>query len=120
MQVRPPAAYPGSLAALAGTGARTRLRALRSQRAARPSCRRAVGYAATLGALTGGEQATLEQGIKMKAATDAKGMKPEGQLMSAKLQQDGHAENGMLTRAGALLHDRRVRQSRRVPATRSI
>lgn len=50
------------------------------------------GGAATLGMLTGGEMATLEQGIKMKAQTDAKGMKPEGQLMSAKLQQNGHAE----------------------------
>jgi len=50
------------------------------------------GTSATLGLLTGGEMGTLEQGIKMKAATDAKGMKPEGQLMSAKLQQDGHAQ----------------------------
>lgn len=50
------------------------------------------GSAATLGLLTGGEMATLEQGIKMKAKTDAKGAKAEGQLMSAKLQQDGHAQ----------------------------
>jgi hypothetical protein len=59
-----------------------------------------AGSAATLGALTGGEQAQLEQGIKMKAQTDAKGAKPEGQLMSAKLQQDGHAESSIMLEPG--------------------
>ncbi|MFO0566602.1 MAG: hypothetical protein U0263_13115 [Polyangiaceae bacterium] len=51
-----------------------------------------AGTAATLGAFTGGEQAQLEAGVKMKAQTDAKGKVPDGPLMSAKLQQDGHAE----------------------------
>lgn len=59
-----------------------------------------AGSAATLGALTGGEQAQLEQGIKMKAQQDAKGMKPEGQLMSAKLQQGGHAESSLMLEPG--------------------
>lgn len=59
-----------------------------------------AGSAATLGALTGGEQAQLEQGIKMKAQQDAKGMKPDGQLMSAKLQQGGHAEGSMVLEPG--------------------
>jgi hypothetical protein len=59
-----------------------------------------AGAAASLGGLTGGEQAQLEQGIKMKAQTDAKGMKPEGQLMSAKLQQGGHAEASLTLEPG--------------------
>ncbi|MBK7581058.1 MAG: hypothetical protein IPI67_12695 [Myxococcales bacterium] len=51
-----------------------------------------AGGAATFGLLTGGETSQLEAGIKMKAQTDAKGKRPDGQLMTAKLQQDGHAE----------------------------
>ncbi|MBX3126796.1 MAG: hypothetical protein KF718_08755 [Polyangiaceae bacterium] len=51
-----------------------------------------AGGAASLGALTGGELATISAGIKMQADKDAKGKKPEGQLMSASLQQDGHAQ----------------------------
>jgi hypothetical protein len=58
------------------------------------------GTAATLGALTGGEMNTLEAGIKMKAQTDAKGMKPEGQLMSAKLGLDGHAQGSLTLEPG--------------------
>ncbi|MCA9591853.1 MAG: hypothetical protein KC776_01040 [Myxococcales bacterium] len=54
------------------------------------------GGAATLGALTGGEMNIIEQGIKMKAQSDAKGMKSDGQLMSAKLQQDGHAQADLM------------------------
>jgi hypothetical protein len=50
------------------------------------------GGVASLGLLTGGETAQLEQGIKMKAQTEAKGKKPDGPLMSAKLQQGGHAQ----------------------------
>ncbi len=50
------------------------------------------GGAATLGLLTGGETAQLEQGIKMKAQTEAKGRKADGPLMSAKLAQGGHAQ----------------------------
>lgn len=59
------------------------------------------GSAASLGLLTGGEMAPLEQGIKMKAQKDAKGMKPEGQLMSAKLQQDGHAQATITLQPGS-------------------
>jgi hypothetical protein len=50
-----------------------------------------AGASATIGALTGGENAILEQGIAMKARTDARNMRPEGQLISAKLAPDGHA-----------------------------
>jgi len=50
-----------------------------------------AGGAAALGTLTGGEQAPLEQGVKMQAETQAKGMKAEGQLMTARLTPDGHA-----------------------------
>lgn len=59
------------------------------------------GSAATLGLLTGGEMGPLEQGIKMKAAKDAKGMKAEGQLMTAKLQQDGHAQATITLQPGS-------------------
>jgi hypothetical protein len=55
-----------------------------------------AGGAASLSALTGGELQPIQQGIKSQAATQARGMKPEGQMMSAKLQQDGHAQ-GTLT-----------------------
>lgn len=59
-----------------------------------------AGGAATLGALTGGEQAPLEQGIKLQAKTQAKGMVPEGQLMSGRLQTDGHAEATITLQSG--------------------
>jgi hypothetical protein len=59
-----------------------------------------AGGAATLGALTGGELAALEQGVKLRAETDAKGMKPAGQLMSARLQKDGHAQAQFSLEAG--------------------
>jgi hypothetical protein len=58
------------------------------------------GSAATLGAFTGGEMNTLQAGIKMKAQTEAKGMKPEGQLMSAKLATDGHAQGDLTLQPG--------------------
>lgn len=51
-----------------------------------------AGGAASLGAITGGELNVVEQGIKMRADTEAKGMKADGPLMSAKLQQGGHAQ----------------------------
>ena len=60
-----------------------------------------AGGAAALGALTGGEQAPIEQGIKMQAQTQAKGKQPEGQLLSAHLQQDGHAEGSLTMQPGA-------------------
>jgi hypothetical protein len=59
-----------------------------------------AGGAASLGALTGGELGTIQEGIKMNAKTHAKGMQPEGQLMSAKLQQDGHAQAPLTLEAG--------------------
>src|SRR5690606_30882272 len=43
------------------------------------------GTSASLTALTGGEQTVLVQGIKLNAQTYARGMKSEGDLMSAKL-----------------------------------
>ncbi len=55
-----------------------------------------AGAAAQVGGFTpGGELAPVEQGIKMQAKTEAKGMRPEGQLMHAKLGTDGHAEGSM-------------------------
>lgn len=59
-----------------------------------------AGGAAALGSLTGGEQAPIEQGIKMQAGTQAKGKQPEGQLLSARLQQDGHAEGSLTMQPG--------------------
>ncbi len=49
-----------------------------------------AGGAASLGGVSADQQ--VAAGIKMKAGTDAKGMQPDGPLMSAKLQQDGHAQ----------------------------
>lgn len=51
-----------------------------------------AGSQATLGAVTGGELGPIQSGIQMNAGTSAKGARPEGELMSAKLQQDGHAQ----------------------------
>lgn len=59
-----------------------------------------AGGAATLSALTGGELGPIQQGIKQQASTDAKGMRPEGQLMSAKLAQDGHAQGALTLQPG--------------------
>jgi hypothetical protein len=55
-----------------------------------------AGASASLGALAGGELKVLEEGIKMKARTDAKNMRPEGQLMHAKLGPDGHASGSIV------------------------
>jgi hypothetical protein len=52
-----------------------------------------AGGAATLGGVSGAE--IIQSGIKMKADTDAKGMKADGQLLTANLQQDGHAQGSM-------------------------
>lgn len=60
-----------------------------------------AGGAAALGSLTGGEQAPIEQGIKMQADSQAKGMSPDGQLMSARLQPDGHAEGSLTLQPGS-------------------
>jgi hypothetical protein len=51
-----------------------------------------AGSAATMGTLLGGEVVPLQEGIKMRAPTEAKGMKPTGELMSARLGPDGHAQ----------------------------
>ena len=60
-----------------------------------------AGGAAVLGSLTGGEQAPIEQGIKMQAESQAKGMTADGQLMSARLQTDGHAEGSITLQPGS-------------------
>lgn len=60
-----------------------------------------AGGAATLGGVVGGEQAPLEQGIEAQAETRAKGMRPEGQLMTAHLSADGHAEAPLTLRPGS-------------------
>jgi hypothetical protein len=59
------------------------------------------GGAAALGALTGGEQGPLEQGIKMQAQTQAKGMRPDGQIFTGRLQQDGHSVGSITLQPGA-------------------
>ena len=59
------------------------------------------GGAAALGGLTGGEQGPIEQGIKSQAGTQAKGMRPEGQLMSSHLQPDGHASGSVTLQPGS-------------------
>jgi hypothetical protein len=56
--------------------------------------------AASLGPMTGGEVGPIEAGIKMRAGQDAPGMKPDGQLMSAKLQTGGHAEGSATLQPG--------------------
>ncbi len=60
-----------------------------------------AGGAAALGALAGGEQAPIEQGIRMLAKDQAKGMLPEGELMSARLVTDGHAEGSLTMHPGS-------------------
>ena len=50
--------------------------------------------------LTGGEMNQLTAGIKMKAQSDAKGMRSHGQLMSAKLAQNGHAQADLVLEPG--------------------
>jgi hypothetical protein len=60
-----------------------------------------AGTAASMSAVTGGEQSLLEQGIRMQAQIVAKGMKAEGPLISAKLQSGGHADAGVSLRPGA-------------------
>jgi hypothetical protein len=59
-----------------------------------------AGGAASLGALTGGELAPIEQGIRMKAQQDAKGMKPAGELLTARVSQDGHAQGTLTLQPG--------------------
>jgi hypothetical protein len=51
-----------------------------------------AGSAATMGTFLGGEIVPLQEGIKIRAQTDAKGMKPTGELMSARLGTDDHAQ----------------------------
>src|SRR5262245_33875010 len=51
-----------------------------------------AGGSATLGTLLGGEVTALAEGIKLRAQTEAKGMKPVGELMSARLGSDSHAQ----------------------------
>ena len=59
-----------------------------------------AGASASIGALAGGEVAVLEHGIRMKAETDAPGMKPEGPLLSAKLAAGGHAQGTLVLSPG--------------------
>lgn len=59
------------------------------------------GGAAALGGLTGGEQGPIEQGIKAQAATQAKGMRVDGQLMTARLMPDGHASGSLTLQPGS-------------------
>lgn len=58
----------------------------------------AVG--AQLGGMTGGELGPVKAGIEQNAKDNAKGMKPDGQLLSAKLSQGGHAEGTVTLQPG--------------------
>lgn len=60
-----------------------------------------AGTAASMGGLTGGQLGPIEQGIKMQAKTHAKGMRADGKLLSAELQQDGHAQGDLTLQSGA-------------------
>jgi hypothetical protein len=59
-----------------------------------------AGGQASLGALTGGEIGPIQSGIQMQASSAAKGARPEGELMSAKLAQDGHAQANVTIQPG--------------------
>jgi hypothetical protein len=56
--------------------------------------------AAQMGGVTGGELGPIEAGIKMKAPQVAKGMKPVGPLMSARISQGQHAQSPLQLEAG--------------------
>jgi hypothetical protein len=60
-----------------------------------------AGGAALLGGATGGQLGPIEQGIKSKASSAAPGMKPDGQMLSANLTQDGHAEGTLTLQPGS-------------------
>jgi len=60
-----------------------------------------AGVAAQMSPMTGGELGPIEAGIKMKAAQVAKGMKPVGALMSARLTQGQHAQAPLQLEGGA-------------------
>jgi hypothetical protein len=59
-----------------------------------------AGTAASMGALTGGQLGPIQQGIKSQATIHAKGMRADGKLLSAQLQQDGHAQGQLTLQAG--------------------
>jgi hypothetical protein len=60
-----------------------------------------AGGTAVLGALADAEHAPIEQGISRQAEASAKGMRPDGPLMSARLSADGHAEGSLTLEPGA-------------------
>jgi hypothetical protein len=59
-----------------------------------------AGGAASVSGLVGGELGPIEQGIRMKAQQEAKGRKPTGELMTARLAQDGHAQGALTLEPG--------------------
>jgi hypothetical protein len=60
-----------------------------------------AGGAVVLGALADAEHAPIEQGISRQAEASAKGMRPDGPLMSTRLPADGHAEGSLTLEPGA-------------------
>ncbi len=60
-----------------------------------------AGVAAQMSPMTGGELGPIEAGIKMKASQVAKGMKPVGSLMSARLSQGQHAQAPLQLEGGS-------------------
>lgn len=60
-----------------------------------------AGGVAALSGMTGGEVGPIQAGIKNKATTAAVGMKPDGQLLSAKLAPGAHAEGTFTLQPGS-------------------
>jgi hypothetical protein len=60
-----------------------------------------AGGVAALSGMTGGELGPIQAGINNKAKTAAVGMKPDGQLLSAKLAPGGHAEGTFTLQPGS-------------------
>lgn len=60
-----------------------------------------AGGVAALSGMTGGELGPIQAGINNKAKTAAVGMKPDGQLLSAKLAPGGHAEGSFTLQPGS-------------------
>ncbi len=59
-----------------------------------------AGGAALAGAMLGGEGRVVEQGIQIKARTDAQGMVPAGPVVTARLGAEEHASAALLLEPG--------------------
>lgn len=59
-----------------------------------------AGTQASLGVATGGEIGPIQSGIQMQAGQVAKGARADGDLMSASLQENGHAQASFTLQPG--------------------